>query len=250
MRVVHLFSWVLALTASYANGSMPFHPINNSPEPVALLTGFSDPLNHPDSAGVEWRRSKGEKLLLYLQLSATTGISLTGVTNLPERLNDSHRISYGAGLDAVLLDGFFGRLPIGVYYQSAGLSVAELNYIKIPVQYQFYIGTVKRLFLGGGVYKGWLVSSSPNGSGLDLGNLKKTDTGLMASAGYWLTLNKFNKTARLILQASAQWGLTDIDSSTGSNLDKNRMYFVSIGYSLFAGRSNRLPRFGPMIRVN
>lgn len=187
-------------------------------------------------------------LPLYFSITAAFGISETTVQNLNGSLSAKNKFSYGIGADAVFFDGFTGRLPVGLYYQTAGLSIVDLQYVKVPLQYQFYIDKVKRLFAGGGGYAGYLVGSGQSGANFELDNLNNSDYGAMASAGYWLTLNKYDNVARLIVQFNAQWGMKDIDSSPGASLNHNRLYYFTISYTPGVGRSNRLPRFGPIIK--
>jgi hypothetical protein len=244
MRYLFLMVWVLAVQASHAYKI--YYPDSLViPEFKATEVDLSTYRLVPVSLN---NKGKGDALPVYIQLSATFGLSQTTVSNLSDALQADRRFSYGAGVDVVFADGFTGRMPTGIYYQSSGVSIAELHYIKVPLQYQFYVDGVKRLFLGGGGYGGYLVGSKQTSTAFNLDNLKSTDAGVLASTGYWLTLNKYDFTARLIFQFTAQWGLVDIDPSTGSNLDKNRMYCLSVTYTPFAGRSNRLPRFGPVIK--
>jgi hypothetical protein len=244
MRYFFLIVWMLAVQVSQAN---KIHVKDSLvvPEFKAGEINFIPPSLLP--AGLK-NKGKGDALPVYIQLSATFGLSQTTVSNLSDALQADRRFSYGAGVDVVFADGFTGRMPTGIYYQSSGVSIAELHYIKVPLQYQFYVDGVKRLFLGGGGYGGYLVGSKQTSTAFNLDNFKSTDAGVMASTGYWLTLNKYDFTARLIFQFTAQWGMVDIDPSEGSNLDKNRMYYLSVTYTPFAGRSNRLPRFGPVIK--
>lgn len=143
------------------------------------------------------------------------------------------------------------RLQINAGYQKGGVSIAvgdingdgkgnttdvDLNYLSIPVQYQFYLGKSNRIFLGGGGYASLLLSSKQTGRPVYDAGFKKFDAGCTASAGIWLG-------SRLMLQSGYNYGLVDIDLSTNKKA-RNGMAFLMLQCSLSSKIS-----YGPVITI-
>ncbi|MBP6686895.1 MAG: PorT family protein [Lacibacter sp.] len=203
-----------------------------------------------------WYVVDGAKYASGLLFSVHGGIASATVKNLAANRKLKSGLLAGAGIELMLLDAAFGRVPIAVHYQIAGFSIEgtdpgsgtassntiQLQYLKIPVQYQFYVLKEKRLFIGGGVYASFLISKKQTIRMFNMEEINNADAGIMLSAGYRLN-------PQLMLQANAQWGLTALEKSTAAtHLDKNRFYFFSLLFSPFSAAKGK-PVYGPIIKI-
>jgi hypothetical protein len=184
-----------------------------------------------------------------LTVSAGGTMSQTTNTNLVDRYTTQARPGYAFSI------GYARELPksrlqINATYFKGGVNVAtgdingdgkgdvsnvDLQYLSIPVQYQFYVGALKRLFVGGGGYASFLLSSAQVGRPI-YGDIKTFDAGATASAGLWLS-------SRLMLQTGYHFGLVDIDVSE-SNKARNGMAFLMLSYALYPKL-----KYGPIIKI-
>lgn len=184
-----------------------------------------------------------------LTLSAGGTMSQTTNTNLVDRYAAQARPGYTISI------GYARELPksrlqINAAYFKGGVNVAtgdingdgkndvsnvDLQYLSIPVQYQFYIGAGKRFFVGAGGYASFLLSSKQTGRPI-YGDIKTYDAGATASAGAWLG-------KRLMLQTGYQFGLVDIDVSE-NNKARNGMAFLMLSYALYSKI-----KYGPVITI-
>jgi hypothetical protein len=184
------------------------------------------------------------------------GASSASVKNIPFYLKPKSGWLAGAGIELLLIDRSAGRMPIGLHYQISAFSIQgtdpasgekitndlQMQYLKLPLQYQLYIDRSKRLFIGGGGYTTLLLKTKQTGTILNVEKLNRAEFGVMLSAGYSLS-------TRWVLQANAQWGLTSIDEvRAGAQLDKNRFYFLSLLFSPFAA-ANGKPKYGPVLKI-
>ncbi|MEJ8820404.1 outer membrane beta-barrel protein [Lacibacter sp. H407] len=184
-----------------------------------------------------------------LTLSAGGTMSQTTNTNLVDRYAAQARPGYTISI------GYARELPksrlqINAAYFKGGVNVAtgdingdgkndvsnvDLQYLSIPVQYQFYLGASKRFFVGAGGYASFLLSSKQTGRPI-YGDIKTYDAGAAASAGAWLG-------KRLMVQTGYQFGLVDIDVSE-SNKARNGMAFLMLSYALYSKI-----KYGPVITI-
>ena len=184
-----------------------------------------------------------------LTVNAGGTMSQTHNTNLADRYTAQARPGYAFSI------GYARELPknrlqINATYFKGGVNVAtgdvngdgkndasnvDLQYLSIPVQYQFYLGARKRFFVGGGGYASFLLSSTQTGRPI-YGDIKTFDAGATASAGLWLS-------SRLMLQTGYHFGLVDIDVSE-SNKAHNGMAFLMLSYALFSKI-----KYGPVITI-
>ncbi len=184
-----------------------------------------------------------------LTLSAGGTMSQTTNTNLVDRYAAQARSGYtiSIGYSRELPKG---RLQINAAYFKGGVNVAtgdingdgkddisnvDLQYLSVPVQYQFYLGTGKRFFVGAGGYASFLLSSKQTGRPI-YGDIKTYDAGATASAGAWLG-------KRLMIQTGYQFGWVDIDVSE-SNKARNGMAFLMLSYALYSKI-----KYGPVIKI-
>lgn len=184
-----------------------------------------------------------------LTLSAGGTVSQTTNTNLVDRYTTQSRpgYSFSIGYTRELRKS---RLQINATYFKGGVNVAtgdingdgkgdvsnvDLQYLSIPLQYQFYLGANKRFFVGGAGYTSFLLSSAQTGRPV-YGDIKKYDAGATASAGMWLS-------SRLMLQTGYHFGLVDIDVSE-SNKARNGMAFLMLSYALYSKI-----KYGPVITI-
>lgn len=203
-----------------------------------------------------WPFESGNQNPSGFWLTAQGGISSTSAKNLASYLRAKNGWLAGAGLELLLLDGGTGRIPVGVQYQFSVFSVEgmdpasgakisnklQLQYMKLPLQYQFYIDRSKRLFIGAGGYGALLVTKKQTGTTFNVDRMNNTEFGAMLSAGYSLS-------TRWVLQANAQWGITEMNQlTTGTQLHKNRFYFLSLSFSPFTA-ANGKPVYGPIIKI-
>ena len=184
-----------------------------------------------------------------LTLSAGGTMSQTTNTNLVDRYAAQARPGYTISI------GYARELPksrlqINAAYFKGGVNVAtgdingdgkndvstvDLQYLSIPVQYQFYLGASKRFFVGAGGYASFLLSSKQIGRPI-YGDIKTYDAGATASAGAWLG-------KRLMVQTGYQFGLVDIDVSE-SNKARNGMAFLMFSYALYSKI-----KYGPVLKI-
>ncbi len=182
-------------------------------------------------------------------LSAGGTMSQTTNTNLIDRYTAQTRpgcaISIGYARELPK-----SRLQINGTYFKGGVNVAtgdingdgkndisnvDLNYLSIPVLYQFYLGANKRFFVGAGGYASFLLSSKQTGRPI-YGDIKTYDAGATAAAGAWLG-------SRLMVQTGYQFGLVDIDVSE-SNKARNGMAFLTLSYAFYSKI-----KYGPVITI-
>jgi hypothetical protein len=184
-----------------------------------------------------------------LTVSAGGTMSQTTNTNLINRYTAQSRPGYSFSI-GYARELAKSRLQINATYFKGGVNVAtgdingdgkgdvsnvDLQYLGIPVQYQFYVGARKRLFIGGGGYASFLLSSAQTGRPI-YGDIKTFDAGATASAGLWLS-------SRLMLQTGYHFGLVDIDVSE-SNKARNGMAFLMLSYALYPKL-----KYGPIIKI-
>jgi Outer membrane protein beta-barrel domain len=147
-----------------------------------------------------------------------------------------------------------GRLQINAAYSEGGVYVAsgdingdghndketmKLGFLSLPVQYLHFIGKKNIFYVGGGAYAAMLVPAIQKVKAYDEG-IEKQEAGLIGSAGVIIA-------KKLMLQASYQYGLTDIDPSA-ANKAKNGMAFITLNYALF-GKAKSKPVYGPVITI-
>ena len=186
----------------------------------------------------------------HLSLSAGGTLSQTRNSNFIDRYSTQARPGFMVSL-AYAWEFAKGRLNVAAGYQKGGVRVAVgdvtgdgrgdvaevgLDYISLPVQYQFYLGKSRRFFLGGGGYASFLLSSKQKVDKVYENDIRKFDAGVMASAGMWIS-------PRLVVQSGYHAGLIDIDPAR-ANKARNGMAFLVLSYSL----THRI-KYGPIIKI-
>lgn len=186
----------------------------------------------------------------HLTVSAGGMLSQTTNSNLIARYSIEPRPGFILGIGYVL-EFRKSRLQINAAYLKGGVSVAsgdvdgdgldntnhiDMDYLTIPLQYQFYLGKNKRFYIGGGAYASYLLSSKQRETPVYEYGFKKYDFGCTGSAGTWLG-------SRITLQAGYNLGLVNIDPSP-YNKARNGMAFISLNYSFFSKT-----KYGPVITI-
>jgi len=186
----------------------------------------------------------------HLTLSAGGTSSQTSNSNFIERYSVKAKPGYTFSLGYVF-EFPKSRLQINAGYQKGGVNIAVgdingdgkdnatdvgLDYLSLPVQYQFYLDRSNRFFIGGGGYASFLLSSKQTGRAVYDADFKKLDAGLAASAGIWLG-------SKLMVLSGYNYGLVDIDLS-GTNKARNGMAFLQLSYSLYSKI-----KYGPVITI-
>lgn len=199
--------------------------------------------NQPDSSGKGSKKGKVEYSWKVEEGEAMTGMS---VSDLSSRTRLSPKFGLIAGFSFVADDFRVGRLVISAQYQQAGVKIAtkdvaegagsiSLHYLKIPVQYHFYIGRSKRLFAGGGGYIAPLLSHRSEQLSLNYEEIKNHDAGAMATIGFRLT-------PRFILEGGVQKGLVNIDVAEARRTSRNGMAFLLLSYTLGSSSSGHIKK--------
>jgi len=111
----------------------------------------------------------------------------------------------------------------------------DLQYLSLPIHYQFYLGARKRFCVGGGGYASFLVSTKQTGRPI-YSDIKNYDAGATASVGAWLG-------SRWMMQTGYQFGLADIDVSE-SNKARNGMAFLMLSYVFYSK-----VKYGPVLKI-
>lgn len=184
-----------------------------------------------------------------LTVSAGGTMSQTHNTNLLSRYSIAQKPGYIVGI-GYAREFKLARLQVQATHFKGGVKVAagdingdgkddyselDLNYISIPIQYQFYIGARKRFFVGAEVEASYLVSKKQTGRAVH-GQIKVFDGATGASAGMWLTRN-------VMLQAGYRYGLVDIDLDE-QNKAHNGMAFLTLSYAFYSKI-----KYGPVITI-
>lgn len=204
-----------------------------------------------------WPIVEGMNYASGLLIMTQVGLASYTGKNFAAGMNIQNGLLVGAGIELLLLDAAAtGRIPVGLQYQFAaflveGIDVASgapvknnvrLQYLKVPLQYQFYIDRNDRLFVGAGGYAALLISKQQTVNMFKLDDMNKGDAGVVLSAGYRLA-------AQWMIQANAQWGLTTLEKeSINAYLNRNRCYTLSFLYAPFAPAKGK-PVFGPIIKI-
>lgn len=186
----------------------------------------------------------------HLSVSAGGNLSQTRNSHFIERYKVQSKPGFSFSIGYVV-ELPKGRLQIGGGYQKGGVRVAvgdvngdgkdnttnvDLDYLTIPLQYQFYMGRNRRFLLGGGGYASFLLSSRQKGNPVYEEGFEKLDAGVMVAAGFRLN-------SKLLLQAGYNYGLIDVDAAS-VNKARNGMAFLVLTYSL----SSKI-KYGPVIKV-
>jgi hypothetical protein len=184
-----------------------------------------------------------------LTVSAGGTMSQTHNTNLLSRYRIEQKPGYIVGI-GYAREFKKARLQVQATHFKGGVKVAagdingdgkddyselDLNYISVPIQYQFYIGAHKRFFVGAGVEASYLISKKQTGRAVH-GQIKVFDGATGATAGMWLTRN-------VLLQAGYRYGLVDIDLDE-QNKAHNGMGFLTLSYAFYS----RI-KYGPVITI-
>ncbi|WP_420577770.1 porin family protein [Ekhidna sp.] len=124
--------------------------------------------------------------------------------------------------------GMFKFTKIGIQpeilFSKQGSDGVDLNYVNVPVMLKFYLAA--GLNLQAGPQFGILLNAEDD-AGNDLKDtLKGSDLSAAIGAG-WDAPFGLNFTARYVL------GLSDINDESGGTDVKNRMFQLSVGYTLF-----------------
>ena len=193
----------------------------------------------PDSSGKGTKKGNVE---YGWKVEAGEAMTTMSVTDLSPRTTLSPKFGLIAGLSFVADDFRVGRLVIGAQYQQAGVKtttkdvgdgVVLLHYLKIPVQYHFYIGRSKRLFVGGGGYIAPLLSHSTEQLSLNFEKYKNYDAGAMLTAGYRLT-------PHILLEGGVQSGFVNVDASEARRSSRNGMAFLLLSFTLGSATSGHI----------
>lgn len=186
----------------------------------------------------------------HLSISAGGTMSQTSNSNFISRYTVQSKPGFAIGI-AYTWEFSKGRFQVQAGYQKGGVNVAtgdvngdgkenttnvNLDYLTVPVQYQFYLGKRRQFFAGLGGYASFLLSSKQAGNPVYEEGLKSFDAGGMASIGIWIG-------SRIMLQSGYNFGLVDIDVSS-DNSARNGMAFLTLSYSL----TPRL-KYGPIIKI-
>jgi hypothetical protein len=186
----------------------------------------------------------------HLTLSAGGTLSQTRNSNMIERYKVQSKPGFTFNI-GYAFEFPKSRLQIGAGYQKGGVTVAtgdingdgkdnatdvDLDYLTMPVQYQFYLGRSKRFFMGAGGYASFLISSKQTGTAMYEEGFKKFDAGITTSAGMWVG-------SRIMLQTGYNIGFVDIDLSQSKSA-RNGMAFLVLSYSL----TSKL-KYGPIIKI-
>jgi hypothetical protein len=184
-----------------------------------------------------------------LTVSAGGTMSQTHNTNLLSRYSIEQKPGYIVGI-GYAREFKRARLQVQATHFKGGVKIAagdingdgkddyselDLNYISIPIQYQFYIGASKRFFVGAGVEASYLVSKMQKGRAVH-DQIKVFDGATGATAGMWLTRN-------VMLQAGYRYGLVDIDLDE-QNKAHNGMAFLTLSYAFYSKI-----KYGPVITI-
>lgn len=186
----------------------------------------------------------------HLNIGAGGTLSQTRNSNFMERYSAQSKAGFIATI-GYTWELPKGRLSFNAGYQKAGVRVAVgdvtgdgrgdiaevgLDYVTIPIQYQFYLGKSRQFFIGGGGYTSFLLSAKQKVDKIYESDFKKFDAGVIASAGMWIG-------SRLVMQSGYNAGLIDIDPAR-ANKARNGMAFLMLNYSL----AHRI-KYGPIIKI-
>ena len=196
----------------------------------------------PDSSG----KGKKGNVEYGWKIEAGESFSTMSVSDLSTRISLTPKLSVLAGISFVADDFRLGRFVTGTQYQQGGVHVAtkdvtagsgtiSLHYLKIPVQYHFYLGRTKRLFAGGGGYIAALVSHSSEQLSLNYEEIKNHDAGAIVTIGFRLA-------PRFILEGGIQKGLVNIDVSEARRTSRNGMAFLLLSYTLGSSSSGHIKK--------
>lgn len=195
----------------------------------------------PDTSGKG--KSKGNVEYGW-KVEAGESFSTMSISDVSSRTTLSPKLSFLGGLSFIADDFRVGRLVISAQYQQGGVRVATkdvgdgvilLHYLKIPVQYHFYIGRSKRLFAGGGGYIAPLLSHSTEQLSLNFEKYKNYDAGMMATAGYRLT-------PRILLEGGVQRGFVNVDASEARRSARNGMAFLLLSFTMGSSTSGHMKK--------
>lgn len=197
--------------------------------------------NQPDTSG---RGTKKGNVEYSWKVEAGESFSTMSISDLSPRTTLSPKLSFLGGVSFIADDFRVGRLVIGAQYQQGGVKVAtkdidgdgsgiSLHYLKIPVQYHFYIGRSKRLFAGGGGYIAPLLSHHSEQMSFNFEKIKNHDAGAMATIGFRLT-------PRFILEGGVQRGFVNIDVSESRRTTRNGMAFLLLSYTMGSSTSGHM----------
>lgn len=149
--------------------------------------------------------------------------------------------SYGLGFSFLFGQRYTGRWQTALGYQyfspkaknnsSASTEMAKLHYLKIPLQYQFYLNNSLNVYAGAGAYGSFLIGNSANGIFKRM-NPEKIDAGIISSVGFWLV-------PRLQIQLQAQWGMIRVDKATPQIINRNQSYNIVICFGV-SNNSNKI----------
>ena len=212
---------------------------------LICLLFFAESYAHtiqPDSSGKGTKKGNVE---YGWKVEAGEAMTNMSVSDLSARTILSPKFGFIAGLSFVADDFRVGRLVISAQYQQAGVKVGtkgvdeggsiSLHYLKIPVQYHFYIGRSKRLFAGGGGYIAPLLSHRSEQLSLNYEEIKNHDAGAMATIGFRLT-------PRFILEGGVQKGLVNIDVAEARRASRNGMAFLLLSYTFGSSSSGHIKK--------
>jgi len=193
----------------------------------------------PDTSG----KGKGKGNVEYgWKVEAGESFSSMSISDVSARTTLSPKLSFLGGISFIADDFHVGRLVIGAQYQQGGVKVTTkdvgdgvilLRYLKIPVQYHFYIGRSKRLFAGGGGYIAPLLSHTTEQMSLNFEKYKNHDAGAMLTAGYRIT-------PRILLEGGVQKGFVNVDASEARRTARNGMAFLLLSFTLGSSTSGHI----------
>lgn len=148
--------------------------------------------------------------------------------------------SFGLGISFLFGQRYTGRWQTALGYQNfspkaksnsnSSFETAKLHYLRIPLQYQFYLNNNMNLFAGAGAYGSVLLANSADGIFIRT-KPEKIDAGFISSLGLWLV-------PRLLVQVQAQWGMINVDEAIPQFIKRNQSYSIIISF----GVSNNLKK--------
>ncbi len=192
--------------------------------------------------------AEGQKHPQFRYLSLDAGLNMAGVHSGSQF--DRHKKNFGANIGLSGNYSFCETRSIGAslaFEQKGAVDNVfdintNLNYLSLPIYFQWITGKDPRLFITTGAYTAWLVNATERGEYFDGGQTVKVndnvsddfrplDYGLIIGAGMMVRLyDDFDFS--VAFRGSA--GLSDIATRSG-NKPKNYHFSISLGYIYYIG---------------